>query len=117
MLPAVVDAKGDTEGLGVVLLEALRSGVPVVASNAGGIPDIIREGETGWLVPPGDADALAGAIGAVAAAPQEASRRVREGQRLIADRFSLERIVEDLTICYGDASGRRRTKRGAARDD
>ena len=54
VLPAVVDAKGDTEGLGVVLIEALSYGKPVIASAAGGIVDIVRDGETGLLVPPGD---------------------------------------------------------------
>lgn len=47
------------EGLGSVLLDAMRAGVPVVASRTGGIPDIVHHGETGLLFPPGDADALA----------------------------------------------------------
>lgn len=107
VLPAIVDAKGDTEGLGVVLLEALRSGLPVVASDAGGIPDIVRDGETGWLVPPGDARALALAIAEVQADPAEASRRVDSGRQLTEERFSLPGIVEALSACYEDALLRR----------
>jgi len=51
-----------TEGLGSSIADAFSAGVPVVASSAGGIPEIVRHGATGWLVPPGDADALADTI-------------------------------------------------------
>ncbi|HTY08320.1 MAG TPA: glycosyltransferase family 4 protein, partial [Candidatus Edwardsbacteria bacterium] len=57
--PAVIDWRGDTEMLGVVLLEAMHHGVPVVGSNVGGISDIIIDGKTGLLVPQKDPAALA----------------------------------------------------------
>jgi glycosyltransferase involved in cell wall biosynthesis len=60
--PSVVDRFGDTEGQGVVFVEAMASGCPVVATTVGGVPDVITSGETGLLVPPNDSDALAGAI-------------------------------------------------------
>jgi glycosyltransferase involved in cell wall biosynthesis len=53
VLPAIVDRRGDTEGLGVVLLEAMNHKVPVVASRIGGILDIVEDGVSGLLVPPG----------------------------------------------------------------
>ncbi|MFV1987274.1 MAG: glycosyltransferase family 4 protein, partial [Gemmatimonadota bacterium] len=117
VLPAVVDAKGDTEGLGVVLLEALQAGVPVVASDAGGIPDIVHDGETGWLVPSGDARALARALAEVAADPAEAACRVERGRRLVETRFSVDGIVAALSECYEDARSRRsgRSGRGGGR--
>lgn len=108
VLPAVVDAKGDTEGLGVVLLEALRFGVPVIASRAGGIPDIVRDGDTGWLVPPGDPAALADALDRVAADPGEARRRVARGRVRVDERFSIDGVVRRVRRCYEDAIAVRR---------
>lgn len=60
--PAIHDDKGDTEGLGVVLIEALANRKPVVASGVGGIVDVIIDGETGLLVPEKDPAALAAAV-------------------------------------------------------
>lgn len=61
-LPAIVDSRGETEGLGVVLIEAMSHGKPVVASRLGGIVDAVEDGENGLLVPPNDPDALATAL-------------------------------------------------------
>jgi glycosyltransferase involved in cell wall biosynthesis len=65
------------ESFGLVLLEAMRYGKPIVSSNVGGIAEVIRDGETGLLVPPGDAAALESAIASLAA---DASLRQRLGQ-------------------------------------
>jgi len=58
-LPAIVDSKGDTEGLGVVLIEAAEAGLALVASDVGGIPDVVIHGKTGLLVAPRDSRVLA----------------------------------------------------------
>ncbi|MGI8650423.1 MAG: glycosyltransferase family 4 protein [Rubrobacter sp.] len=58
-LPAVFDSRGETEGLGVVLIEAMSHGKPVVASGIGGIPDAVEDGVTGLLVEPNDPGLLA----------------------------------------------------------
>jgi glycosyltransferase involved in cell wall biosynthesis len=50
ILPAIIDSKGDTEGLGVVMLEAMASGVPVIASRVGGIPEALNYGKAGILI-------------------------------------------------------------------
>jgi len=111
VLPAVIDAKGDTEGLGVVLIEAIRAGVPVIGSNIGGIPDIVVHGETGWLVPSGHVEALANAIEEVLTSPSEALRRVRKGRERIDERFSLAGVVAALTDCYESALTKVRSPR------
>jgi len=108
VLPAVVDAKGDTEGLGVVLLEALEFELPVIASRVGGIPDIIEDGTTGWLVPPADARSLARKILAVMDRPDEARRVARHGRVRSRERFGLTRVVDDLLDAYARAISDRR---------
>jgi glycosyltransferase involved in cell wall biosynthesis len=100
VLPAVYDAKGDVEGLGVVLVEALSHGRPVVASDAGGIPDIVRDGETGLLVPPGDAGALATALRRIMDDPALARRLGRTGREHVDAEFSWPRIIDRLVGLY-----------------
>ncbi len=107
VLPAVVDSKGDTEGLGVVLLEALGFARPVVASALGGIPDIVKPERTGWLTRPGDAEDLAGTILAIAADPDRARDIARRGRSFVEERFSIEQIAADLEAVYRTAITRR----------
>jgi glycosyltransferase involved in cell wall biosynthesis len=107
VLPAVIDAKGDTEGLGVVLLEALGFERPVIGSDVGGIPDIVRPGETGWLVPPADPTALAETILEIAADPERARDVASLGRASVESRFSLDRITEELETVYHAGLSRR----------
>lgn len=62
VMPSIADQSGDTEGLGIPSLEAMANGSPVIASDIGGIVDIVKHEETGILVPPDDAEAIAAAI-------------------------------------------------------
>lgn len=109
VLPAVRDAKGDTEGLGVVLLEALRFERPVIGSDIGGIPDIIVDGETGLLCPPGDARALAAAIGRLIDDPVAARALAERGRRHALTRFGWSRVVEATSEVYERGVVRRRS--------
>lgn len=102
VLPAVVDAKGDTEGLGVVLVEALSYGKPVVASAVGGITDVVRDGETGLLVPPGDAEALARAITTYIEEPERARSLAHAGRAHVKANFSWPVIIRRLKSLYQD---------------
>ncbi len=102
VLPAAVDAKGDIEGLGVVLIEAASFGLPLIASDAGGITDIVVDGDTGVLVPPGDATALAGAIRELAGDPDRARRLGRRAREHASRRFSWDRIIATLERMYHD---------------
>ncbi len=78
------------EGLGVALLEGAAAGCPLIASEVGGIPEIVRPGLTGRLVPPGDAQALAGAIDATLKERANARRMVVAARRLVAEKHSVE---------------------------
>jgi UDP-glucose:tetrahydrobiopterin glucosyltransferase len=78
------------EALGLVVLEALACGVPVVAYRRGGPADIVREGETGWLVTPDSVDELAGALGRLAVIDRRACRDYVEREhdiRVVGDRI------------------------------
>jgi glycosyltransferase involved in cell wall biosynthesis len=93
VLPAIVDSKGDTEGLGIVMIEALAHEKPVIASAVGGISDVIRSGVTGLLVPEKDPYALATAILKVLADPNLAQQLGRQGLQDVQVRFGWSRIV------------------------
>jgi glycosyltransferase involved in cell wall biosynthesis len=75
------------EGMPLVILEAMEAGVPVVASRVSGIPEVVEEGVTGWLVPPEDPGALAAVLDRVLDDPDEARRRGEAGRRRVDERF------------------------------
>jgi glycosyltransferase involved in cell wall biosynthesis len=107
VLPSVLDARQDTEGLGVVLLEAMNYSVPVIASDIGGITDIVQHQRTGLLVPPGDAAALADALARVLLDNGLADKLAEEGHRLLRETFSWNRIVDQWEAIYTRARGHR----------
>lgn len=100
VLPSVVDARGDTEGLGVVLLEAMNYGVPVIASRIGGIVDIVADGESGVLVPPGDAGALAAALERVLGDAGLARALGERGRERLVAQFGWDAIVRRWDAIY-----------------
>lgn len=99
-LPAIVDSKGDTEGLGVVLIEAMELGLPIVASNVGGIPDVVIDGETGILVPEKDPEALANAYKRLAAEPELVKHLLVGSQKRIAECFTWDGIIQRQIAVY-----------------
>lgn len=99
-LPAIVDSKGDTEGLGVVLIEAMELGLPIVASNVGGIPDVVIDGETGILVPEKDPEALANAYKRLAAEPELVKHLLVGSQKRINECFTWDGIIERQIEVY-----------------
>ena len=110
VLPAIVTETGDTEGLGVVLIEAMGYGKPVIASSAGGIVDIVADGDTGLLVPPGNAEALADAIRRAMDQPRALAEMARRGTDFAERRFGWDAIVHDLKAVYEAAVERRARK-------
>ena len=99
-LPAIVDSKGDTEGLGVVLIEAMELGLPVVASNVGGIPDVVVDGTSGILVPEKDPQALADAYKRLAADPELVKKILAGARKRIEECFTWDGIIERQIAVY-----------------
>jgi phosphatidylinositol alpha-mannosyltransferase len=91
------------ESFGMVLVEAMAAGVPVVASDIGGYRDVIRDGVTGVLVPAGDAGVLAAAIGGLLADP-DGARALAEKGRQEAQRYAWDRVVEDIAAVYEEVA-------------
>jgi phosphatidylinositol alpha-1,6-mannosyltransferase len=100
VLPAIVDSRGDTEGLGVVLVEAMSYKKPVIATNVGGIPDIVHHNETGILVKQRDPQALAQAIEAVLTDENRARELGQAGFAYVKEYFSWPRIVDQVMALY-----------------
>jgi glycosyltransferase involved in cell wall biosynthesis len=100
VLPAIQDPRGDTEGLGVVLLEAMLNGVAVVASQVGGITDIINSSDVGLLVEPGDPRQLSEAILCLLDDPLLRQIVSEKGQRRVHADFSWERLCEQTVRTY-----------------
>ena len=102
-VPSVRDARGETEGLPVVLQEAMATGCVVVASRIAGIPDLIRDGENGWLAPPGDADGLADALARALAMDEPHERAMRESARRTAQGHTWQRVAESYMDAFATA--------------
>ena len=108
VLPAIVDHKGDTEGLGVVLIEAMELGLPIVASDVGGIPDVVVNDESGILVPEKDAVALADAIKRIESDPQYTARLLEGARNRIAEHFTWDNITRRQIEIYEQLANRKK---------
>jgi glycosyltransferase involved in cell wall biosynthesis len=89
------------EGLCLAVIEAQAAGVPVVATPVGGIRETVVDGETGLLVPCGDAAALAAAVCRLLADPALAQRLAGAARRRVHDRYAVEHMVERTLALYG----------------
>jgi glycosyltransferase involved in cell wall biosynthesis len=90
------------EGLPYVLLEALALARPVVGTKVRGIPEVIKHGETGFLVPPKDSEALAEAIIQVLRNPEEAARLGERGRKLVSREFNVETMARKTAAVYAE---------------
>ena len=98
--PSIVTPSGKMEGIPVALMEALACGLPVVATHLSGVPELVRPDETGYLVPPADSAALAGALTAVYHHPQHAQTLAAAGRQLVLDQFELSANVRQLAHLF-----------------
>jgi glycosyltransferase involved in cell wall biosynthesis len=88
------------EGTPVSAIEALAAGRPVVATRVGGVPDVVQEGEDGFLVEPGATDDLAGRLAELAHSPKLRERMGRAGRERVLPRYAVERLVDDVDRLY-----------------
>lgn len=99
----VVAVPSRAEGLGIAALEAMAARRAVVASRVGGLAEVVRDGETGVLVPPDDPGALAAALGRLARDPDERARLGTAAATRVRERFSLDAMAAGTLACYEDA--------------
>jgi len=107
LMPAVTDWKGEQEGFGMVLVEAMASGLPVVATRSGGIPDVVTDGTTGLLVPERDPEALATAAARLLDDPALAQRLATAARADLDARFAPDAIARGYEAVYRRAAERR----------
>lgn len=100
VMPSVVAASGDQEGLGLVAAEALASGCPVVAHDLPAVRDLVRDGETGLMVPPGDVPALAAAIARLLDDPAQAAALAEAGRRHITGNYAWQAVAQRYRRLY-----------------
>jgi glycosyltransferase involved in cell wall biosynthesis len=113
--PSIIDDRGDTEGLGVGPIEAFAHRKPVVASNVGGIPDVVKDRWTGLLVPEKSPERLADAILELIERPDYALELARNGLAFSRQSFDWNRITDSIERVYRDAIADSSTSRVSQR--
>jgi len=93
------------EGFGIAVVEAMAMGKAVVATTTGGLPEVVAQGETGLLVPPGDAESLAAAVVSLLEDKVRREQMGRNGKARAQDRFSLDASVMHMDQLYGEVLG------------
>ena len=93
------------EGLGLVFLEAMAAGLPQLGSRVSAVPEVVAEGETGLLVPPGEFEPLAAAMVELAADPGLRAQMAAAGRVRVADLFAIDRMVDETLAVYRELLG------------
>jgi len=88
------------EGFGLVFLEAMALSVPIISTDVSAIPEVVIDGETGWLVPPRDADAIAAALSDALANPATRKARGTAGRKRLETHFTVDAMVERTIAVY-----------------
>jgi len=119
-VPAVIASDGDRDGIPVALMEALACEVPVVSTAVSGIPELLRAGEAGRLVPEGDAEALADSLQSLLTAGETAQRLATAGRRAVEEEFDIRETSRRLRELFAntiETRQRRPPARAAAHTD
>ena len=107
---AVVVASVAVEAQSRVVPQAFAVGTPVVATHVGGLPELVRDGDTGYLVPPSDGEAIAGALHKVVSNPADSKRLVVRARGLAEQEFTLRHRMEQTLEAYAKAIRARRVQ-------
>lgn len=100
------------EGLARVLPQGLLAGVPVISYDIDGAREVVKDGQTGWLLPPKEVDGLAGAVVEALGDEREALRRAEAGRKLCERLFRAEKMVDDIEAVYRELLGRTSSQDG-----
>ena len=100
MLPSITASDGDQEGTPVALMEAQAMGLPVLSTLHSGIPEIVRHGKSGYLVPERNAEALAERLEHLITHPQEWPLLGQEGRRIIMEHHDVSKLNRLLVEIY-----------------
>jgi glycosyltransferase involved in cell wall biosynthesis len=100
--PSIVDEKGDTEGLGIVFLEAAAAKLPIIGTGVGGSGEFLEEGVTGILVPQRDSQALGGAICRLLADPEFRSRLGYSARQKVAEGFTWRQVAAQYSSLFAE---------------
>jgi len=92
------------EGLGLSAMEAMASGKPVIGSNVGGVYSLIKDGQTGLLVPPKDSMALSAAILRLLDDKELILKMVDSAKKLIKEKFSIEQMAKKVELLYKETA-------------
>jgi glycosyltransferase involved in cell wall biosynthesis len=95
VLPSIVDQRLEVEGLGLVLLEAMACGVPIISTNSQGITDVISHDVNGFLVPQKDPKALTEAIEMLLNSPEKRKKYIEEGFKTV-EKFSIPTVGREF---------------------
>jgi len=93
-------SSSSTEGISLTLLEAMAVGLPIITTNVGGNPEIVTPGETGYLVPAGDSEALAEQILAHLQDKQNWEQMGRAARASVEQKFQIDRMIRDYEQLY-----------------
>jgi len=100
LLPSVTAADGDQEGVPVVLMEAQATGLPVISTKHAGIPEVVEDGKTGYLVGEKDTDALAEKLGYLIEHPEQWPKMGEAGRKLVEEKYDSNKLNKELAGIY-----------------
>jgi glycosyltransferase involved in cell wall biosynthesis len=103
------------EGLGIAALEAMASALPVIASDVGGLREVVEDARTGIIVPPANSDASASAIKRLAGSPELRTQMGTAGRARVVENYSMEQMAARTLALYRECVRKTRDERGAVR--